>query len=116
MAETGYDSLRTGMNDADAPDLSLLDARGRVPQHVVYREFVNETVVLNLETGTYHGLNPTAGRMLMAVDAADDLREAAAKVSADYGWELATIETDIVGLCNTLAESGLLEIQSGAPR
>lgn len=35
----------------------ILDSQARVPRHVVYRDFVNETVVLNLETGTYHGLN-----------------------------------------------------------
>ena len=34
------------------------------PQHVVYRSFPSETVVLNLQTGSYHGLNATAGRML----------------------------------------------------
>ncbi len=36
----------------------------RIPHHVVFRHFVNETVVLNLQTGKYHGLNRTAGRML----------------------------------------------------
>ena len=41
-----------------------LDAHASVPQHVVYRRFAAETVVLNLETGTYHGLNATGARML----------------------------------------------------
>ena len=31
----------------------------RIPQHVVFRGFATETVVLNLETGKYHGLNPS---------------------------------------------------------
>ena len=48
----------------------ILSARPAVPDHVVYREFVNETVVLNLETGTYHGLNPSGGRMLEALGSA----------------------------------------------
>ena len=34
----------------------------KLPQHVVYRDFVSETVLLNIQTGKYHGLNPTAGR------------------------------------------------------
>ena len=29
------------------------------PQHVVHREFAKETVILNLQSGMYHGLNPT---------------------------------------------------------
>ena len=31
----------------------------RVPEHVVYRDFAEQTVVLNLRTGRYHGLNET---------------------------------------------------------
>jgi hypothetical protein len=45
------------------PD-TLLSASLRLPQHVVHRSFVAETVVLNLQTGKYHGLNPVGGRML----------------------------------------------------
>lgn len=86
-----------------------------MPQDVVYRDFVNETVMLNLSTGTYHGLNPTAGRMLQAVDRTDTLREAAAQLAAEHGWDLPTVEADLIGLCNTLAESGLLEIRVGEP-
>src|SRR5665213_2894151 len=93
-------------------DLSL-DVRGRVPNNVVYRDFVNETVILNLNTGTYHGLNPTAGRMLQAVERSDTLREAAAKLATEYGWDLPRVETDLAGLCQTLANSGLLEIEDG---
>jgi len=87
-----------------------LDMRGRVPNNVVYRDFVNETVVLNLNTGTYHGLNPTAGRMLQAIERADSLREAAARLAADYAWDLATVQADLVDLCRTLAHRGLLEL------
>ena len=104
------------MSETDrADDHSLLDARGRVPQHVVYRDFVNETVVLNLTTGTYHGLNPTAGRMLQAIERAESLREAAARLALDHAWDLPTLERDIVELCRTLADSGLLELVPNAP-
>ena len=33
-----------------------------VPDHVVLREFDTETVVLDLDTGTYHSVNATGGR------------------------------------------------------
>ena len=99
------------MSETGSPDRSLLDEQARVPDYVVFRDFVNETVMLNLNTGTYHGLNPTAGRMLQAVDRADTLREAAAQLAAEHDWHLPTIEADLVGLCSTLADSGLLQIQ-----
>ena len=102
----------TAVKEIDRHDASL-DARGRVPANVVYRDFVNETVALNLKTGTYHGLNPTAGRMLQAVERADTLREAAARLAEENGWDLPTVQTDLVELCRTLAESGLIELENG---
>ncbi len=47
---------------------AVLAATARMPAHVVYREFPAEVVLLNLQTGRYHGLNPTAGRMLRALE------------------------------------------------
>ena len=39
-----------------------LDQKAVVPEHVVYRTFVSETVVLNLQSGHYHGINTSGGR------------------------------------------------------
>ena len=63
---------------------SLLTSKVKVPQHVVYRSFPSETVVLNLETGKYHGLNATAGRMLDALEQAACVRDAAAALAESY--------------------------------
>jgi hypothetical protein len=116
MADSREAASTTKMSDAQPQDLSMLDAQARVPQHVVYREFVNETVMLNLQTGTYHGLNPTAGRMIMALERAETLREAASKLAGENGWELATVEHDLLGLCQRLAESGLIELSRDHPK
>ena len=73
----------TAVDGADeAPD--LLAARARVPTGVVYRNFANETVVLNLDTGLYHGLNPTAGRMLETIERVPSVGEAAAALAEEY--------------------------------
>jgi PqqD family protein of HPr-rel-A system len=96
------------MTSSSAPD--LLSARLRAPEHVVYRSFAAETVVLNLRTGRYHGLNPTAGRML---DGLRDAPSAGALVPAlarEYGVEPATVQADLLTLCNELLERGLIEI------
>lgn len=110
MAEIGYDMSSTVMTDAETKDRHVLHMRGRVPQHVVYRDFVNETVVLNLKTGTYHGLNPTGGRMLHAVERADSLAEALSRLAADYGWDSLDVEADLVALCTELENRDLLEL------
>lgn len=93
---------------------SLLEAKVTVPQNVVFRSFPTETVVLNLQTGKYHGLNPTAGRMLQALTEAGSVREAAAAVAAEYDSPAATIEVDICDLCKNLLERGLVERDGSA--
>jgi hypothetical protein len=90
----------------------ILSARATVPDHVVYREFVNETVVLNLETGTYHGLNPSGGKMLETLGAAATVRDAAAALAAHYQRPLPTIEDDLYEFCLSLHDRGLVELKN----
>jgi hypothetical protein len=98
----------------DAPPAgSLPKAKVTVPQHVVYRSFPTETVVLNLQTGKYHGLNPTAGSMLDALKQADSVREAAIAVAREYGQPTATTERDLCDLCAALLERDLIEVDGG---
>jgi Coenzyme PQQ synthesis protein D (PqqD) len=92
-----------------SPRESLLEAKVKVPQSVVFRSFPTETVVLNLQTGKYHGLNPSAGKMLQALAEAASVREAAALVAAEYDTSAATIEVDICDLCQNLLDRGLIE-------
>jgi Coenzyme PQQ synthesis protein D (PqqD) len=87
----------------------LLEAKVTVPQSVVFRSFPTETVVLNLQTGKYHGLNPTAGKMLQALTEADSVRKAAATVAAEYDAPAETIEVDVCDLCENLLDRGLIE-------
>jgi hypothetical protein len=89
---------------------SLLAAKVKVPQSVVFRSFPTETVVLNLQTGKYHGLNPSAGKMLEALTEADSVRGAAAAVAAEYDAPADTIEADICDLCQNLLDRGLVEL------
>jgi hypothetical protein len=85
------------------------ESRVRVPQHVVHRDFPAQTVVLNLETGRYHGLNPTAGRMLAALEEAPSVAAAARIVADRYGQPRAQVEDELVVLCAQLLERGLIE-------
>jgi hypothetical protein len=93
---------------------ALPTSRILVPQHVVYRSFPTETVVLNLETGKYHGLNATAGSMLEALERSVCLRDAAAAVAQEYGQPSASVEQDMCELCNVLLERGLIEVDGRA--
>jgi hypothetical protein len=87
----------------------LLAARVRLPQHVVHRNFVAETVVLNLKTGQYHGLNPTAGRMLEALREAPTVGATVSALADEYGVEQEQIQRDLLALTRGLLERELIE-------
>jgi len=89
-------------------DQELLGARARLPQHVVHRSFVAETVVLNLRTGKYHGLNPTAGKMLEALEQAPTIGDAVPALAQEYGLDPGRIEADLLLLTRGLLERGLI--------
>jgi hypothetical protein len=86
----------------------VLAATPSVPDHVVYRAFVNETVVLNLQTGAYHGLNPSGATMLERLTSAETVRAAAAVLAEHYRQPLDQIESDLCEFCLSLEERGLL--------
>ena len=92
-------------------ELTLRDAI-RIPDHVVYRAFPAETVVLNLNTAKYHGLNPTGGRMLEAAERAGSLEEAAKRLAEEYGQPTDEIERDLLKFCDELISRDLLELRS----
>jgi hypothetical protein len=101
-------ALSVADNSVNVPDLR--DARLSVPPSVVYRNFAKETVVLNLDTGLYHGVNPTGGHMLATVEACGTIREAAQKLSAEYEVPAAQLESDLCEFCDALIQRGLLQV------
>lgn len=92
---------------------SLAETRVVVPQHVVHRSFPSETVVLNLKTGKYHGLNPSAGAMLDALARTGSVRAASANVADAYELPAETVEADVRRLCAALLERDLIELDDG---
>lgn len=95
--------------DKSMRDPTLLNSSMRLPQHVVHRAFAAETVVLNLKSGKYHGLNPVAGRMLEVLEQGVTVRDAASQLAAEYDEPVEMIEEDLYGLCTDLLERGLIE-------
>src|SRR4051812_11718138 len=97
----------------DVSDKQLLAARVSVPEHVVYRDFADETVILNLESGMYHGLNSTAARMLQVLESSSTVSEAIDELATEFDQPRETIERDVVTLCRSLDDRGLIEHDAG---
>ncbi len=75
---------------------------------VVLRQFAHETVALNFRTKQFHGLNPTAGRM-MEVLGREATPAAALKVLArDFKRPVADIEPLLSALIEDLLERDLI--------
>jgi hypothetical protein len=100
-------------SSATPSQTNLLKAKIKLPRHVVYRTFPSETVVLNLQTGKYHGLNPTAGRMLETLERAESVLDAATIAAGEYEQPQATTERDMCSLCSSLLERDLIELEEG---
>ena len=92
-----------------APDTHPERLAVSVPEHVVYRDFAEQTVVLNLQTGRYHGLNATAAAMLEAVREAPSIAAAAEQLAPQWDVAPAVLLEDLVELCDGLETRGLLE-------
>jgi Coenzyme PQQ synthesis protein D (PqqD) len=109
-------SAQAATNGTAHVSKELLAAHIRVPDHIVYRTFVRETVVLNLATGRYHGINPTGGRILdLLIDDAT-LGSAAQVLAEEYQRPLADVERDVCTFCEELRERGLIEVSLNGSR
>ena len=86
----------------------LLAASARVPEHTIYRAFPGVTVVLNVATGRYYGLNDSGARMLTALEQAGSVAGAIERLAETYDRSAAEIETELVELCAEFEAHGLV--------
>jgi hypothetical protein len=89
--------------------LSLADRVG-VPQHVLIRFLDRESVLLNIETERYFGLDETGTRMWQLVTAAPNIETAYHQLLDEYDVQAEPLRNDLIGLLGKLVESGLLQI------
>lgn len=95
-------------------DAALLASGIGVPEQVVFRSFVSETVVLDLRSGSYHALDAVEGRWLEVLERSRDVRSAAAGLAAELGQPVERVQAELCAFCRRLAARGLLAV--GAPR
>ena len=96
-----------GVLDDLAPIRS--DWPSRVPEHVVYRDFAEQTVALNLQTGRYHGLNATAGDDARGAARGADRRGGRQRLAPEWDVSPEVLLADLLELCEGLESRGLLE-------
>jgi hypothetical protein len=102
--------------DSSVPTRDVLDLEAHVPPNVVFRAFPAETVMLNVDSGQYHGVNPTGGRMLEVLQKTPRVRDAAAAIAAEYGVPARDVERDLSQFCIDLAERQLIRLDDPSDR
>ena len=99
------------MSSSPAPPSSRWPAeKVHKPDHVLVQHLEDESVLLNLETGLYLGLNRTGAEMLRVLDEAPTVASAFDRLLERYSVEPDELRAELDRLLGELLEQGVLEI------
>jgi hypothetical protein len=85
--------------------------RAVVPSYVLIRHLDGESVLLNLETEKYFGLDSTGTRMWELVTNSPNIESAYAMLEREFEVEPETLRTHLAELLGQLVENGLLHVR-----
>lgn len=89
----------------------LGNRRISVPEHVVFRALAAETILLNVQTGRYHGLDAIGARFFTALQESASVGDACATLAEEYEQPDVRIQRDMTGFCDTLQRLGLIAVE-----
>ena len=83
-------------------------SRIEIPEHVMARQLGDECVMLDLESGTYFGLDPIGARVWQLLCEGRAVEEVCDALAEEYEAPRAAIATDVERLLDELAAQGLI--------
>ncbi len=89
--------------------VASLNAQARIPEGVLFKELAGETVLLNLNTGVYFGLDPVGSRIWQLIQDSRPLHQILTILLDEFEVDQTRCETDLIQLVSSLCEHGLLE-------
>jgi hypothetical protein len=84
-----------------------------VPAHVVVQEVEGESVLLNLDSERYFGLDEVGTRMWEVLTATASVQAAYDALLAEYDVAPDVLQQDMTELIEQLVEHGLVELNDG---
>jgi hypothetical protein len=84
--------------------------RATAPAHVLVRFLDQESVLLNLETEKYFGLDQTGTRMWQLLTASENIDAAYRQLLAEYDVDPELLRDNLTELLGRLVEHGLLQV------
>jgi hypothetical protein len=116
LSEAGG-TLRSAAPDREELLESALDwefvrtCRAVVPHRVVHRTLASETVLLNIQTGYYYGMDETGGRFFEVLREAPTVGSAVESLTREFDAPAEQIRADMLRYCDELLQHGLIELQ-----
>jgi hypothetical protein len=95
------------MSRNDKPSLA---SRIRPSGEVLFQTLEDESVLLNLKSGVYLGLDPVGTRIWQLMDEHDSLAEIAGRIVAEYDVTPERCEADLLTLVADMERHGLVEV------
>ena len=86
--------------------------RAVVPRNVLIRFLDHESVLLNVDTEKYFGLDSVGTRMWQLATSAPSVDAAMAQLLEEYDVSADTLRSDLSGLLEHLKENGLIVMQA----
>jgi hypothetical protein len=90
-----------------------LGSRVAVPRHVLVRALDKESVLLNLETERYFGLDEVGTRMWQILTTSPSIEEACRRLLDEYDVEDGELRENVLELLDQLLNNGLLHVLPG---
>lgn len=88
----------------------MLDAKVQVSDDVVARQVGEETMLLDLGSGKYFGLNPVGGRFWQLLEDGQSAAQARDTLLDEFAVEQEQLDGDLADLIDQLAEAGLITV------
>lgn len=87
-----------------------LDTTFSIPAQVIARTIGGETVILDLESGTYFGLDPVGARIWQLLESGKSLAEACDVMVEEYDVTRDVIQHDALALAGDLVANKLVTV------
>ena len=100
------------MLECAAMTISFSD-RVTVPDDVLISNLQDESVILNLDSERYYGLDDVGTRFLSILMTSESIEAAYDRLREEYEVDPQVLRKDLLALAEKLIEQGLIEISQG---
>lgn len=86
--------------------------RVRIPDDVLLSRLQEESVILNLDSERYFGLDDVGTRFLSVLTTSDSIEAAYQSLTEEYDVDRDVLRHDLVALIQSLLQQGIIEVSA----